>query len=495
MGKILRAVTNDGTAKISVITAPDMVERARDIHRLHPVGTAALGRTLCGASLLGEMLKEENATLTLRIQGGGPIGTILAVSDNAGNVRGYVSHPEVDLPIRERDGKLDVSGAVGKTGLLTVSRDIGLREPYSGSAALVSGEIAEDLAAFLTESDQLGSACALGVLVNPDGSVQRDNESGEVIMMPGEMQANEIPAYKPHGFPIVERINIAASDKFLGVSDVDIIADQQQAINKYGTKIQEKLLKGGSWVVLPEGVNVELNDDELKILRVDNPSQKAMIDVINVQPNVQNDQNMLEMNYNWAKSTLGITDAFQGKYDSSATSGSAKQFSANQSAGRLQSKREMKNNAYAKLYRMMFEFLLAYADEPYPMTETDTDGEQQFGHFDRMEFLKRDAAGELYWNDEFIIDVDPASNLASNRERLWDMVDVKYQAGGFGNIAEPASQYRLWTFLKETGFPYAATMQKSIKEEMDKQEAMQQGGIANDMAGNQVSNLAENVQL
>ena len=172
MGKILRAVTNDGTAKISVITAPDMVERAREIHHLHPVGTAALGRTLCGASLLGEMLKEDNAALTLRIQGGGPIGTILAVSDNAGNVRGYVSHPEVDLPIRERDGKLDVSGAVGREGLLTLSRDIGLREPYSGSSALVSGEIAEDLAAFLTESDQLGSACALGVLVNPDGSVK-----------------------------------------------------------------------------------------------------------------------------------------------------------------------------------------------------------------------------------------------------------------------------------------------------------------------------------
>ena len=161
MGKILRAVTNDGTAKISVITAPDMVERARNIHHLHPVGTAALGRTLCGASLLGEMLKEDNAALTLRIQGGGPIGTILAVSDNAGNVRGYVSHPEVDLPIRERDGKLDVSGAVGREGLLTVSRDIGLREPYSGSSALVSGEIAEDLAAFLTESDQLGSIMQL----------------------------------------------------------------------------------------------------------------------------------------------------------------------------------------------------------------------------------------------------------------------------------------------------------------------------------------------
>ena len=171
MGKILRAVTNDGTAKISVITAPDMVERAREIHHLHPVGTAALGRTLCGASLLGEMLKEDNAALTLRIQGGGPIGTILAVSDNAGNVRGYVSHPEVDLPIRERDGKLDVSGAVGREGLLTVSRDIGLREPYSGSAALVSGEIAEDLAAYFVESEQIPSACGLGVLVDRDRSV------------------------------------------------------------------------------------------------------------------------------------------------------------------------------------------------------------------------------------------------------------------------------------------------------------------------------------
>ena len=172
MGEILRAVTEDGSAKISVITARDIVERARKIHGLHPVGTAALGRTLCGASMLGEMLKEENGTLTVRIRGGGPIGSIVAVSDSSGNVRGYVSHPETDLPLRERDGKLDVGGAVGTEGLLTVSRDIGLREPYVGSSALVSGEIAEDFAAYLTESDQVGSACALGVLVDTDESVK-----------------------------------------------------------------------------------------------------------------------------------------------------------------------------------------------------------------------------------------------------------------------------------------------------------------------------------
>lgn len=306
-------------------------------------------------------------------------------------------------------------------------------------------------------------------IVNPDGSVQRDEETGEVIMMPGAPVNTEIPAYKPMGFPLIMRVNVGSESRFLGVSDVDIIADQQQAINKYGTKIQEKLLKGGSYVTLPDGVDIDKSDSELKILRLRDPSQKAMIDVINVQPNVSNDQNMLELNYQWMKSTIGITDAFQGKYDSSAVSGSAKQFSANQSAGRLQSKREMKNAAYARLYRMMFEFLLAYADEPYPVTETDTDGEQQFGHFDRYEFLKRDAAGELYWNDEFIFEVDPASNLASNRERLWDMIDVKYQAGGFGPITELQSQYLLWTLLKETNFPYAGTMQNAIKKRIDAQ--------------------------
>ena len=172
MAEIIRAVTGDDAAKISVITARDMVERARQIHSLRPVGTAALGRTLCGASLLGEMLKEDEATLTIRIRGDGPLGSVVAVSDSAGNVRGYVQNPGVDLPVRQRDGKLDVGGAIGVNGTITVSRDLGLREPYIGSTALRTGEVAEDLAAYLTESDQVGSACGLGVLVDTDCTVK-----------------------------------------------------------------------------------------------------------------------------------------------------------------------------------------------------------------------------------------------------------------------------------------------------------------------------------
>ncbi|MBQ0133621.1 MAG: Hsp33 family molecular chaperone HslO [Clostridiales bacterium] len=172
MGEIIRAVSDEDFVKISVITARDVAERARRIHGLQPVGTAALGRTLCGAAMLGEVMKEERAQLSIRVNGGGPLGTVLAISDSEGNVRGYVENPEVDLPIRESDGKLDVGAAVGRNGLLTVSRDLGLREPYTGSTELHSGEIGEDLVAYLTESEQLGAACGLGVLVDTDCSVK-----------------------------------------------------------------------------------------------------------------------------------------------------------------------------------------------------------------------------------------------------------------------------------------------------------------------------------
>lgn len=141
MDEIIRAVSKDGFAKISVVTARDAVQRANAIHHCSPTAIAALGRSLCAASMLGDLLKEENGTVTLRINGGGGLGTIVAVSDCDGNVRGMVANPAFDLPTRP-DGKLDVGGAVGKDGMLTVSRDIGLREPYVGSTELVSGEIA-----------------------------------------------------------------------------------------------------------------------------------------------------------------------------------------------------------------------------------------------------------------------------------------------------------------------------------------------------------------
>ena len=169
--ELIRATAADGMIKMAVVSAKNMVQRAREIHNTTPTASAALGRTLCAASLLGNAMKEENATLTIRVAGDGPVAGVVAVSDSAGFVRGYVGNPAVDLPLRA-DGKLDVGGAVGRNGNFTVSRDIGLKEPYIGSTELVSGEIAEDLTAYLTESEQVPSACALGVLVDKDTSIK-----------------------------------------------------------------------------------------------------------------------------------------------------------------------------------------------------------------------------------------------------------------------------------------------------------------------------------
>lgn len=167
---IIRAITADGSVKAVAITGRDLVERARTIHTLLPVATAALGRTLLAASMMGDMLKEDNGALTLQIKGGGPLGTILAVSDCGGNVRGYVQDPHVEL-MEKVPGKLDVGAAVGTDGSLTVIKDLGLKEPYIGSIGLFSGEIADDIAMYFVESEQIPTACALGVLVDRDQSV------------------------------------------------------------------------------------------------------------------------------------------------------------------------------------------------------------------------------------------------------------------------------------------------------------------------------------
>lgn len=181
--QLVRAITSDGMVKAVAVSTRDLTERARNIHKTLPVATAALGRTLAAASMLGNALKEQQGSVTLQIKGGGPLGSILAVSDCEGNVRGYVQNPQVDLPLRS-DGKLNVGAAVGGDGTLTVMRDLGLKEPYVGSVELLSGEIAEDLAAYFVESEQIPTACALGVLVDRDHSVKA--AGGYLIqLMPG----------------------------------------------------------------------------------------------------------------------------------------------------------------------------------------------------------------------------------------------------------------------------------------------------------------------
>ncbi|HIT31508.1 MAG TPA: Hsp33 family molecular chaperone HslO [Candidatus Enterenecus stercoripullorum] len=171
MDQLVRAIAKDAPVKAMAISGTGLVERARQIHDTWPVATAALGRLLMSASMMGSMLKEDNGSVTLRVKGSGPLGTLLAVSDSQGNVRGYVENPAVDVP-RKAHAKLDVGAAVGPDGSLTVIKDLGLKEPYVGAIQLVGGEIAEDIAAYFVESEQIPTACALGVLIAPEQTVQ-----------------------------------------------------------------------------------------------------------------------------------------------------------------------------------------------------------------------------------------------------------------------------------------------------------------------------------
>lgn len=170
MGRIVRTISEDASVVCSAIDGRDIAARIEEIHKTSAVCTAALGRLALGASLLGFGLKGEEDSLTIRLAGGGPAGTLIAVADSYGNVKAYVQNPVVELPLNSV-GKLDVRGAVGTDGTLSVIKDLGMGEPYSGQIPIVSGEIAEDITSYLATSEQVPSVCALGVLVNPDLSV------------------------------------------------------------------------------------------------------------------------------------------------------------------------------------------------------------------------------------------------------------------------------------------------------------------------------------
>ena len=305
-----------------------------------------------------------------------------------------------------------------------------------------------------------------------------------------EQREVELPYYKPRMFPIVLRKNISKYKSFLGFSDAAAIEDQQDTIKKLGSKINEKLLKAGSILALPDDVQFQKNEEEFKIIRIKNPQQLSMIQVLTCQADVSKDMTFLETNYQWAKSALGITDAYQGKYDSSATSGAAKQYSINQAAGRLESKRVMKNEAYAKLYELMFKYALAYADQPIPITKSGKDGELEFSHFDKADFIKFDADNNPYWNDEFIITIDATSTLLTNQEAMWNQLDMKYQSGAFGPQGQLSSMRLLWLELERTNYPHAGEILQEIEKEIASQKEEQAlmaqmqipgGGLPNEM--------------
>ncbi|MBQ7580954.1 MAG: Hsp33 family molecular chaperone HslO [Clostridia bacterium] len=187
MGKLVRCISHEGDLVAIAVDSTDIVRRAHEIHKTSKVTSAALGRLLSAASMMGAMLKGKDDSVTLRLKGNGPAGTVIAVSDSTGNVRGYIGDANVELPLNKK-GKLDVAGAVGTDGFLTVIKDLGLKEPYVGQTPIVTGEIAEDITAYYAASEQTPSVCALGVLVDPESKDVIVAGGFIIQLLPGAME-------------------------------------------------------------------------------------------------------------------------------------------------------------------------------------------------------------------------------------------------------------------------------------------------------------------
>lgn len=283
-----------------------------------------------------------------------------------------------------------------------------------------------------------------------------------------------IPRYKPNIYPVLLQRNVSVYGQLLGDSDVDKIADQQNTANRIEAKIVDKLVKAGSYLVLPNDASIPADSDEIKVIRPEGPADANMIQVKTLEGDISQDLAYLAQVYEEARQIIGITDSFQGRKDTTATSGKAKEFSANQAAGRLESKRVMKDAAYAALFEAMFKFKLAYADEVRPVTSHDPMGDTVYEEFNRFDFLEQDENGEWYWNDQFLFSCDTSAPLANNREAMWQETIQLFQAGAYGNPAEMSTLILLWTKMELLHHPGAAETKKALEERMEQERMMQQ---------------------
>lgn len=301
------------------------------------------------------------------------------------------------------------------------------------------------------------------------------DELGQPIQVAVEVPT-KIPFYKPDIYPVILQKNVSVYGKFLGDSDIDKIADQQNTTNVIERTIVDKLIKNGSVVTLPPRADIKVDPIIGKVVYIENAADKSMIDSIDLEGNVQQDVQYLAQIYEEARQIIGITDSFQGRKDTTATSGKAKEFAAAQSAGRLESKRIMKNAAYAALFEAMFKFKLAYADEPRPIVTFDENGHKSYEEFNKYDFLEQDEAGQWYWNDQFLFSCDTSAPLASNREAMWQETRMNLESGAFGNPAEIDTLLIFWSKMEQLHYPGAAEVKTKLEERLkqQKQDALMQ---------------------
>ena len=283
----------------------------------------------------------------------------------------------------------------------------------------------------------------------------------------------KVPYYVFNEFPVVIHKNITYLNKFLGLSDVNMIKDQQNDASIYMTKIREKLLKGGS--VMTKSVNTQFDatDEELKIVDFENPAEAQMFGVHNLQGDVSHDINLLDTNYMIARQTIGITDSFQGRSDRTATSGKAKGIAVEQTKGRLESKGKLKDFAFSKLFEKMFKFILSFTDEAVPYVKENTDGSKEYRWFDKKFFIEQDPnTNKYYYDDMFTFSVDIAGTLANDRQAMWQETRSNFESGAYGDPTAIDTLIMYWTTMNKLHYPGSVEALDLLKQRQIQQQEM-----------------------
>lgn len=294
-------------------------------------------------------------------------------------------------------------------------------------------------------------------------------------------EQTKLPYYVPKAWPVVIRKNVSRYRDVLGDSDLEVIRPLQDKANKISTKMMKKSLNSGSYLKKPKGLNFnfgnsDVGDRENQIIELDDPSQSQMIGAVELKFDPAGDMNTINQLYMWAKSLLGINDSSQGKPDSTAQSGRAKEIQVARAMGRQESKIEMKNAFYANCYRVIFEYMLAYADEPREYSSENDEGEEEIITFNRYDFLEQDEYGKWYYNDEFTFTVDSQGNAQENRQYVLEVMDKDFTQGLYGDVQDPETMLNLWKDRESMNYPNAkrqvSRWQKKVEERNQAMEQM-----------------------
>ncbi len=287
-----------------------------------------------------------------------------------------------------------------------------------------------------------------------------DNVKQEVFLE----QGTEVPFYRIRQLPFVPRVSISTTDSIYGLSEVFILLDMQDAINKILTKMKDKVMKSGAVVTSPRDVKIDDTDETFKILTVKTAEQAAMIQVKQVAADISQDIGSAQLFYESARASSGVTESYQGKVDSSATSGVAKEISTMQTAGRLESLRVMKSAAFAGVYELMLKYLLAFSDETRAFVKVLPDGQEEEMLWNKYMFLRKDKYGQLYYADNFAFSTDPAAALSTNRVQMWQETLQQFTMGTMGNPADPRTLQLYWSVMDRMQYPLAKMALAGIKE-------------------------------